>query len=170
MIGEDGYRQNVGIIIANSKGRLFWAKRLRKRGWQFPQGGIVSGELPLLALYRELHEETGLRPWHVKVVATTQGWLRYQLPERYQNRDGLRCVGQKQKWFFLRLIAPESVINLFATNNPEFDRWEWVDYWYPLEEVVSFKRHVYRNALERFFPLLHEKTLHKPVGSSETKK
>ena len=156
MNDQDGYRYNVGIVIFNQKGRLFWAKRVHQRAWQFPQGGISDGEMPLIALYRELYEETGLRPWHVKVISATQGWLKYQLPERYQDRDGIKCVGQKQKWFLLKLTTPESTINLTCTDDPEFDDWQWVEYWLPLDQVISFKRYVYRNALERFFPLVQD--------------
>ncbi|MBT7307464.1 MAG: NUDIX domain-containing protein, partial [Gammaproteobacteria bacterium] len=40
MIDENGYRPNVGIIVINGKGKLFWARRIGQDGWQFPQGGI----------------------------------------------------------------------------------------------------------------------------------
>lgn len=155
MIDAEGYRENVGIILFNRRGRLFWAKRSYQRAWQFPQGGIASEEMPIIALYRELYEEIGLRPWQVKIVAATQGWLKYQLPEQYQHRDGVRCVGQKQKWFLLEIDAPDGEINLCRMEEAEFDDWAWVDYWYPVEHVISFKRYVYRNALERFYPIVN---------------
>ena len=34
------------------------------------------------------------------------------------------------------------------SGDPEFDDWRWVNYWYPLEQVIEFKRDVYRRALE----------------------
>ncbi|MGH8155449.1 MAG: RNA pyrophosphohydrolase, partial [Rhodanobacteraceae bacterium] len=37
---------------------------------------------------------------------------------------------------------------------PEFDVWRWVDFWYPAEHVVDFKREVYRRALRYFAPLV----------------
>lgn len=47
VIDEDGFRPNVGIIICNDLGKVFWARRIGgKNGWQFPQGGIDSGETP----------------------------------------------------------------------------------------------------------------------------
>ncbi len=35
-------------------------------------------------------------------------------------------------------------------RSPEFDGWRWVSYWYPVRQVVSFKRDVYRRALKEF--------------------
>jgi putative (di)nucleoside polyphosphate hydrolase len=64
------------------------------------------------------------------------------------------CIGQKQRWFLLRLTGDERAVCLDATGSPEFDRWRWVSYWYPLKEVVSFKRQVYESALQEFAPLI----------------
>jgi putative (di)nucleoside polyphosphate hydrolase len=148
MIDAQGFRANVGIILMDSHGRLFWARRVGQAGWQFPQGGIQAGEDPEQALFRELAEEIGLRPEHVELLGRTNRWLRYRLPPRYQRRDAAPlCVGQKQMWFLLRLIGNESDVHLDASDAPEFDAWRWVGYWQPLEEVIFFKRRVYRQAL-----------------------
>ena len=82
MIDEDGYRPNVGIIVANDHGQVLWARRVRQDAWQFPQGGIKSTESPEEALYRELEEEVGLEAGQVEIVGATRGWLRYKLPRR----------------------------------------------------------------------------------------
>ena len=148
MIDPDGYRPNVGIILMRDDGRLFWARRVHRDGWQFPQGGMNSDETPLEAMYRELQEETGLLPEHVELLHSTPGWLRYRLPSRcVRQGEKPRCIGQKQVWFLLRLVACESNVRLDANEKPEFDRFRWVDYWYPLEHVVHFKRDVYTRAL-----------------------
>jgi putative (di)nucleoside polyphosphate hydrolase len=47
----------------------------------------------------------------------------------------------------LQLTADDSEIHLNASTPAEFDNWMWVSYWYPLAEVVAFKRDVYRKAL-----------------------
>jgi len=149
MIDAQGFRPNVGIVIANDSGQLLWARRIGGRdAWQFPQGGINPGEKPEHALYRELEEEVGLPPSAVDVIACTRGWLRYRLPKRYI-RKGQEpvCIGQKQKWYLLRLLADDSTISLTDNHKPEFDHWQWVSYWYPLNQVVYFKREVYRRAL-----------------------
>ncbi len=155
VIDPDGYRPNVGIILSNDEGRLLWARRIGQDAWQFPQGGIRTDETPEEALYRELEEEVGLEPEHVEILGATRGWLRYRLPERYIRRNRRPvCIGQKQVWFLLRLVGCEGDLCLDKTDHPEFDDWRWVDYWEPLAEVISFKRGVYRRALEELAPYL----------------
>ncbi|MBD8874453.1 RNA pyrophosphohydrolase [Rhodanobacter sp. DHB23] len=155
MIDVDGYRPNVGIVLLNADGRLFWARRINRDGWQFPQGGMRSDETPLEAMYRELEEETGLAPEHVEVMASTRGWLRYKLPQRYvRHHQHPTCIGQKQVWFLLKLVSGEASLRLDACDKPEFDIWRWVDFWYPAAHVVNFKRQVYERALRHFAPLV----------------
>ena len=155
MIDVDGYRPNVGIVLLNTDGRLFWARRVNRDGWQFPQGGMRSDETPLEAMYRELAEETGLAPADVEVIGATRGWLRYKLPNRYiRHHQRPMCIGQKQVWFLLRLVGGEDVLKLDACDKPEFDIWRWVDFWYPANHVVNFKRQVYERALRQFAPLV----------------
>ncbi len=149
MIDENGYRANVGIILADGNGRVFWARRLGQNAWQFPQGGIRESETPEQAMYRELEEEIGLNADDVELIASTRQWLRYRIPKR-MIRYGSEplCIGQKQKWFLLRYLKEDSFIRLDLHPKPEFDHWQWVSYWYPMNEVVSFKRDVYRRALK----------------------
>ena len=154
MIDSEGFRANIGIILTNSDGQVFWGRRLGMDAWQFPQGGIKESESPESAMYRELKEETGLEPHHVEIVGSTDDWLRYWLPKRFirYNTHPL-CIGQKQIWYLLKLIVDESNVNLTHYQEPEFDLWKWVDFWYPIDEVVSFKRNVYEQALRHFAPL-----------------
>ncbi len=156
MLDRDGFRPNVGIILLNQKNQVFWGKRIRTHSWQFPQGGIDRGENPEQAMFRELQEEVGLLPEHVRIVARTRDWLRYEVPDRYIRRDARgHYKGQKQIWFLLQLVGHDWDLNLRATNHPEFDAWRWNDYWVPLDVVVEFKRGVYELALTelaRFLP------------------
>ena len=157
MIDPDGYRPNVAIVLMRPDGRVFWARRVRRDGWQFPQGGMNSDETPTEAMYRELREETGLLPEHVDVLGSTPGWLRYRLPQRAVRRnDRLVCIGQKQVWFLLQFRGEESDLRLDLTDTPEFDHWRWVDFWYPVEHVVNFKRGVYADALHHLAPFARE--------------
>lgn len=150
VIDSDGFRANVGIVVANDLGQVLWARRVGGRdAWQFPQGGINPGESPEQALYRELHEEVGLSPQSVEVLACTRGWLRYRLPKNFIRKgQSPVCIGQKQKWFLLRLLAEDTEVRLDQNARPEFDHWQWVSYWYPLNQVIAFKREVYRRAMK----------------------
>jgi putative (di)nucleoside polyphosphate hydrolase len=154
MLDSDGYRPNVGIILANSDNKVFWAKRIRKPAWQFPQGGVDEGEGLEDALMRELNEEIGLSPEDVQIIAHTKDWLYYDVPEPFRRADRSVYRGQKQIWFLLRLVGPETKINLYASSTPEFDAWRWNDYWVPLRDVIDFKHDVYRKALEALAPHL----------------
>jgi putative (di)nucleoside polyphosphate hydrolase len=151
VIDEDGFRQGIGIILVNANRQLFLAKRIGKDAWQFPQGGIQDDETAENAMYRELREEIGLHPQDVKILGTTRRWLRYRLPARLvRHYSQPLCVGQKQKWFLLRLVNNEAQFDLGVTDTPEFDSWAWVSYWYPLSQVVAFKRRVYNLAMKEF--------------------
>jgi putative (di)nucleoside polyphosphate hydrolase len=156
MLDRDGFRPNVGIILLNQKNQVFWGKRIRTHSWQFPQGGIDRGENPEQAMFRELHEEVGLKADHVRIVARTRDWLRYEVPDRFIRRESRgHYRGQKQIWFLLQLVGYDTDLNLRATDHPEFDAWRWNDYWVPLDVVVEFKRGVYEMALtelSRFLP------------------
>jgi putative (di)nucleoside polyphosphate hydrolase len=139
------------MVISDGHGKIFWAKRFGEKAWQFPQGGIDGGETIEQALYRELYEEVGLKPSDVRIVRCTKKWLHYRIPKHMQRKHSSpRCIGQKQKWFFLELTGSQEKINFNVTNNPEFDAWEWVHFWYPINAVISFKRSVYRRALCEF--------------------
>lgn len=155
VIDSDGFRLNVGIILCNRDGRVLWARRAGQNAWQFPQGGINADESPEEAMFRELQEEVGLLPHHVEVLGRTRRWLRYRLPKRFIRHNCTPlCIGQKQSWFMLRLTCEDALVKLDCTDHPEFDCWRWVHYWYPLREVVSFKRGVYQRALNEFAHLL----------------
>ena len=148
MIDRDGYRPNVGIILCNSKNDVFWGKRIKEHSWQFPQGGINFGETPEQAMYRELMEEVGLAPNHVKILGRTREWLRYEVPHNWVKREWRGSYkGQKQIWFLLRLVGRDCDVSLRASERPEFDAWRWNHYWVPLDSVIEFKRDVYRQAL-----------------------
>ena len=129
MLDRDGYRPNVGIVLINNRNEVFWGKRVREHSWQFPQGGIKRGETPEQAMYRELHEEVGLKPDHVRIIGRTREWLRYEVPEHWVRREWRgHYRGQKQIWFLLRLVGRDCHVDLRASSHPEFDAWRWNEY------------------------------------------
>ena len=147
-IDAEGFRANVGIILADSDGKLMLAGRVGSKGWQFPQGGVLVGEEPEEAMYRELREEVGLNPADVELLGVTPDWLRYRLPDKFIRRNSKPlCIGQKQRWFMLRLLASADNVRFDLCEQPEFDRIRWVEYWRPVNEVIYFKRRVYARAL-----------------------
>lgn len=151
MIDDDGYRPNVGIVICNRQGQVLWARRYGQHSWQFPQGGINVGESPEQAMYRELFEEVGLHRKDVRMLTCTRSWLRYKLPKRLVRWDTKPvCIGQKQRWFLLQLVGNDADVDVQTSSTPEFDGWRWVSYWYPVRQVVSFKRDVYRRVMKEF--------------------
>lgn len=152
-IDTEGFRANVGIILANDDGRLLLAGRVGNRGWQFPQGGLQAEESVEEAMYRELHEEVGLREADVEILGVTEEWLRYRLPDKFVRRGSKPlCIGQKQRWFMLRMLGKDERVRLDLGDTPEFDRWRWVDFWRPVNEVIYFKRRVYSMALHELGP------------------
>lgn len=148
VIDSDGFRANVGIVLMNRERRVFLGQRTGARGWQFPQGGMRRGEDHEAALLRELKEEIGLDAGHIEIAGATSGWLRYRLPSKYVRRNRRPvCIGQKQRWFLLRLADERTAFRFDHTTEPEFDAWRWADYWDPVREVIGFKRPVYTKAL-----------------------
>ena len=149
VIDEKGYRLNVGIILLNRRGHVFLGRRIGQDAWQFPQGGVNEDESPQACLFRELKEEVGLDESDVTILGETSDWLSYRLPPQYIRRHASpKVLGQKQKWFLLRLVSSEQKIQLNLSDTPEFDSWRWVNYWQPSKEVIYFKKKVYRQALK----------------------
>ena len=128
-IDDEGFRANVGIILTNGEGKLMLGGRVGSGGWQFPQGGMLEGEAPEVAMYRELEEEVGLSEADVELLGVTRDWLRYRLPD------------------MLKLTSPDDRVRFDVGEKPEFDRIRWVDFWRPVNEVIYFKRRVYARAL-----------------------
>ncbi|HAT1596644.1 TPA: RNA pyrophosphohydrolase [Legionella pneumophila] len=164
VIDRAGYRLNVGIILVNDSDRVFWGRRSGHDAWQFPQGGLAPGETAMQAMYRELHEEVGLDKGDVEVLGSTRRWLKYRLPKQYLRHGSEPLViGQKQKWYLLKLVTNEQKVRLDLSDSPEFDSWRWVDFHEPEQQVIFFKRQVYIQALKELEPLL-KKERRTPYG------
>ena len=155
MIDKDGYRLNVGVVLLGKDNQVFWGRRKGESSWQFPQGGLYENEEIEVAMFRELNEELGLDPWHVKILGRTSDWLYYDVPSTYNRSHNKIYRGQKQIWYLLKLIGKDHDINVKFHKEQEFDAWRWVDYWEPIDLVIDFKQEVYRkslNELKQFLP------------------
>ena len=145
---EEGYRLNVGIMVANSVGELLLCKRKGMNSWQFPQGGIDKNEDPFRAAKRELFEEVGISSKYVELIKSSNDWYKYDVPARCRRKIFVnkKFKGQKQKWFLFKL-KENTKISFENDPDNEFENFKWVSYWYPLAVIVSFKEDVYRKAL-----------------------
>ena len=140
-------RTGVGISILNSKNQVFVGKRKDNPfdKWQMPQGGVEPNEPLLIALKRELEEETSIKS--IEVLKEFNQWLEYELPENLVGKIWKgKYRGQKQKWFIVRFMGEEKEINI-NTKYPEFIEWKWINMNLLPDLIVNFKRHVYKDVL-----------------------
>jgi len=95
------------------------------------------------------------------MLGVTRRWLKYRLPKQYLRHGSTPLViGQKQKWFLLKLEANEQKIRLDLFDSPEFDSWRWIDYYEPQDHVIFFKRHVYVQALKELASCVKKRPRH----------
>ena len=143
---KTGYRLNVAMIVLNEDNKVLFCKRRNTENWQFPQGGVDENENIESAMFRELNEEVGLEKDNVEIKAVSQNLIYYDIPKSIRSRVlGGKFRGQAQKYFLLKLISGD--VDLNRENTPEFDEHSWVPFWYPLNQVVDFKKEAYRSAL-----------------------
>jgi|TARA_B110000967_G_C18805011_1_gene520525 putative (di)nucleoside polyphosphate hydrolase len=140
-------RTGVGIAVLNSKNQVFVGKRKDNPfdKWQMPQGGVDLNEPLLIAMKRELEEETSIK--NIQILKEFSQWLEYDLPKNLIGKIWAgKYRGQKQKWFIVRFTGEESEINI-NTENPEFIEWKWIDMNLLPDLIVNFKKHVYKDVL-----------------------
>ena len=156
LIFDDGFRANVGIVIFNQKQQVFFAKRRYQSGWQFPQGGIQLGESPKKAMFRELLEETGLGKKSVEITYVSDHWYDYRIPKKSIRKatNGTTVIGQRQKWFLLKLKDQSTSIVLNSSSEQEFDSWKWIAPDLSIKQVIGFKQDVYKKVISEFIPFI----------------
>ena len=140
-------RTGVGIVVLNAENKVFVGKRKDNPfdKWQMPQGGVNPNEPLLVAMRRELEEETSIK--NIEVLKEINKWLEYELPENLIGKIWKgKYRGQKQKWFIVKFTGDESEINI-DTMYPEFIEWKWIDMNLLPDLIVYFKKHVYKDVL-----------------------
>jgi putative (di)nucleoside polyphosphate hydrolase len=150
-------REGVGMVLVNKDNKIFVGKRNRanrkmvswflNKPWQMPQGGIENGEDPVKAVMRELCEETGIT--NVEIVAETDGWLEYKIPNSLRRRDS-DFIGQRQKWFLMKFLGNDNEININYSDHNEFDVWRWMNMSNIIRLSVHFKRKLYIDVFKQF--------------------
>ena len=155
----NNYRKCVGIVVINSKNEVFLGERIdAPNSWQLPQGGINEEENEISAVFRELHEETGIKsesPDDIEIIASLEKPIRYNIPSKnlpasWKNE----FIGQEIRFYLLKFNGDDSRINLKNSEHPEFSRYKW----HPIEDLenflvkntVEFKKEMY-SEVARYF-------------------
>ena len=121
-----------------------------KGAWQFPQGGVDSGEDFEKALLRELEEEIGVPPHTITILDSHTGY-RYAF-QKGRLKYGI-YGGQEQTYYRCRFTGTDADIRLDA-HEREFGRWKWIrPEEFKLDWVPKFKRETYRAVFKDFFDL-----------------
>ncbi|MEP7202387.1 MAG: NUDIX domain-containing protein [Ilumatobacteraceae bacterium] len=142
------FRAGVVVVVRHPDLRQILAfERADVAGsWQLPQGGLLQGEEPVVAAWRELMEETGLGEADVVARVEYPEWVAYEWPEdvrRLQGRNGKRR-GQVQKWFLFDALHADIVP---TPDGSEFVAWKWVEQAWLVENVTEFRRQAYAKVL-----------------------
>ena len=134
------FRAGVGAVIQRDDGNVLALSRTDDPdAWQFPQGGLKSGEEPIDALFREVREETGIERSYLRLQADTPRLLAYELPQAYRSRRTGR--GQTLYWYRLTFTGGDDRITL--GNQKEFSAWRWMDMADLVAIVSPFRRDTY---------------------------
>ena len=147
------YRKNVGIVVCK-KGKVLLCARAKEKDfqWQFPQGGIEDGEDFIEAAKRELFEETGVK--NVRLVATISDPIRYDFPD---NLDFFHFRGQDQYWVLFEFLGDDNEIRFDVDPNCiEFKAFRWDSIDVAPEEIIYFKKNVYKKVVEQFKPFVEQ--------------
>jgi putative (di)nucleoside polyphosphate hydrolase len=145
------YRSGAGVVLFKDDGMVFAGRRIdNPSAWQMPQGGIDFGELPEEGALRELTEETGVMPKHVRIEAQSTEWFRYDLPSELLGKIWRgKYRGQEQMWFAMRFLGSDEDVNI-ATDHAEFSEWCWMAPDDLINKIVPFKRELYRLIFDEF--------------------
>jgi len=145
------YRRCVGMMILNNKNEILVGRRLDHPSgyWQMPQGGIDLDENPEEAVWREMMEEIGTN--NANLIHISKHWLNYDIPKDTLEKLpwGHMYIGQTQKWFVFRFTGQDNDINV-STDNPEFSEWQWSKYESLVDNIVPFKREIYKKVINEF--------------------
>lgn len=152
------FRSCAGAIVFNDEGKVLLGNRIdvEVASWQFPQGGIELDETPAVAAKRELFEETSVTS--VKLVDESVEPLRYVFPEEIKNnflKRGISSDGQ-DIYFSLFYFEGKDAEICAQTACPEFRELKWCTLDFALENIVDFKKNVYKTIINRVRPIIRQ--------------
>ncbi len=146
-MSKETYRKNAGIILVNKEGLILACERSDVPGaWQMPQGGIDKGETPAAAALRECIEETGVKEDDIELVAESVEWHFYKFPKKHKD-DAF--FGQQQKWFLFKYMG-EYDVDVTTAKYTEFTAHKWVTPKWMYNNVVDFRKSIYKIIFEEF--------------------
>lgn len=155
-MGGATFRAGVVAVVRRDDGLVLALERCDTPGaWQFPQGGIDTGEDPTDAACRELLEETGLDSRTVRLVSSLQDWIAYEWPAELAARQKNGRIGQTQRWFLFGVdpaVDDDSFAERIRPDGREFGAWKWIDPHRLVDGVVEWRRTAYARALARLLP------------------
>ncbi len=151
------YRQCAGVVVFNAEGKVLLGNRVKfKNAWQFPQGGIETGESVIDAAKRELREETSVTS--VALVYSEKKSIRYtfnnQIKEKFRKK-GILTDGQDIYFSLFYFTGNEDEINL-KTEVPEFDEYKWESLDFAIKNVIFFKKNAYMKIAKKFQPIINK--------------
>jgi len=113
------YRQNALGVIRRADGKVLVVSRASDPAhWQFPQGGISSGETSEEGVLRELQEELGCATFTIEGKAAktyTYNWPKGQIQS---------FRGQEQHIFFLAWHGSDAALHL---EKRELSGYQWIN-------------------------------------------
>ena len=146
------YRKNVGVVVSRGGKVLLCARADAKDfQWQFPQGGIDEGEYFVDAGKRELYEETGIKD--VRLITTISEPIRYDFPKGFKSIYDFD--GQAQYWVLFEFLGNDDEIKFdIDPKCIEFKAFRWDNIDVASEEIVYFKKDVYKKVVKQFKPFV----------------
>ncbi len=151
------FRRNAGIVVFRADKKVLLCQRNDMvDSWQFPQGGIESGETPEQAAARELEEETSLKG--LKRIETLTEAARYRFPPAViasMHKRGFDNAGQDMYLSLFYFDGKDSDINL-QTAEPEFKAFKWGTLEEAVKLAVEFKKPAYEKMYQVFKPLIEQ--------------
>lgn len=154
---EKQYRKCAGAVVFNKNGQVFLGNRIGfKDAWQFPQGGVEENENYIEAAKRELFEETGIKS--VEFVCIDEKPIRYEFTEEIKQKfrkKGIYNDGQDICFSLFYFNGNENEINLNMVS-PEFSFYKWESFDFAVENIVEFKKDIYKHISEKFSPIIRQ--------------
>ncbi|MCY4443236.1 MAG: NUDIX domain-containing protein [Proteobacteria bacterium] len=142
------YRESVvGVFVAHDE--VLVLERFDTPGaWQFPQGGIESGESAEQALVREMQEELGCGEF--QILQSSADMIYYDFPTTLIAPISKMFRGQKSRWYLCAFGEPFEVmgVDLSRATDREFADFRWVKPYEAYEHTIYWKKDAYRKGLK----------------------